>query len=119
MQNPKCNFDIHQQKKALADFLTNFKVDTTPLFTLVLCSGAAAGLAFAVPSKRFRSELHSVPEGKALPLAEIIVRAAVGIGLGVAAGVGHKERRDFNHFLNVASNQKLLPLFFSNVWLMW
>ena len=67
----------------------------------MLCSGAAAGLAFAVPSKRFRSELHSVPEGESLPLAERIVRAAVGIALGVAAGVGHKERADFNHFLNV------------------
>ena len=55
------------------------------------------GLAFAVPSKRFRSELHSVPEGQSLPFVERIVRAAVGIGLGVAAGVGHKERADFNH----------------------
>ena len=69
----------------------------------MLCSGAATGLAFAVPSKRFRSELHSVPEGESLPLAERIVRAAIGIGLGVAAGVGHKERADFKHLLNIIS----------------
>ena len=53
----------------------------------MLCSGAATGLAFAVPSKRFRAEAHSVPEGQALPFAERVVRAAVGVGLGVAAGL--------------------------------
>ena len=75
------------------------QVDTTPLFTLMLTSGAAAGLAFAVPSRRFRSELHSVPEGETLPLVEMVVRAAVGVGLGVATGVGHKESADFNHIM--------------------
>ena len=69
----------------------------------MLCSGAAAGLAFAVPSKRFRAEAHSVPEGQGLSFAERVVRAAVGVGLGVVAGLGHKERAaDFNCSLNLA-----------------
>ena len=90
------------------------QVDTTPLFTLMLCSGAAAGLSFAVPSKRFRAEAHSVPEGQALPFTERVVRAAVGVGLGVAAGLGHKERAadfelfsKFDHWLLLGSRVAL------------
>ena len=82
----------------------------------MLTSGAAAGLAFAVPSRRFRSELHSVPEGETLPLVEMVVRAAVGLGLGVATGVGHKGSADFSSFHVPYLMKSKLPKFLPAVY---